>query len=276
IKTYIEENINALLNPDSISPQQVTTPRQGMNYAPLTDLDFEFPGDSGFNDPSNPANTDQKSMPSNQIGVDQQDPAAFMQDDQGFLGDDLLAQDFQSPAALKNPAVSTGDPRLYNPGIDPRVAPQRRDAFTLGRDGAGASQQFFQRAGQSMSAVPDPRTGVKGNAGGFVDSWNAPARGNYPVNMANQVAQQAMQIRLQKSQEVRTLINQLQVDEQKQASIKETMRNLDAMFELGKVTAHVYFQTHQLFTEKLITLGQEMQELRTQLSSMQYSQASRF
>ncbi|MHA1847315.1 MAG: hypothetical protein ACTSXU_06695 [Promethearchaeota archaeon] len=62
------------------------------------------------------------------------------------------------------------------------------------------------------------------------------------------------------------LVTALQSYKTKIYAINETLSNLEQKFESGKVSANVYFQTHQLFKEKLLLLKQEMQEIRRELS----------
>ena len=74
--------------------------------------------------------------------------------------------------------------------------------------------------------------------------------------------------RFEATQESRYLVQVLQSCEQKQASIQETLKNLEMKFESGKVAPSVYFQTHQLFSEKYFSITQEMQGIKQQLAKI--------
>ena len=83
--------------------------------------------------------------------------------------------------------------------------------------------------------------------------------------------QSRLEENMQKLQEKRYLLNNmLQSFENKHHSIQETLRNLEHKFELGKVAPNVYFQTHQLFSEKLYKVQKEMQELKIRLQKINH------
>ncbi len=273
IKAYIEENINALLNPGDTS-----TPASSGYYA------------------SPPATTFSGGMAGTASGTDMEfeqilnlagDDSQGMQDAQRTKGNSSYhAGGVQAGYATNSQAERYADP--YPPSSSQRFFRPVRD------QGQGQGQQVLDQAYpqvdpryQGQTFVPRPVTGVYGTpdmAPQGMGSWGSGMRLDVDVYqqqamqqqamqqqaMQHQaMQQQAMQSRLQKAQDVHMLMSQLQAIEQRMVSIKETMRNLEAKFELGKIAASVYFSTHQLFSEKMISLNQEDQELRQQLASMQ-------
>nr|MDO8118043.1 hypothetical protein [Candidatus Sigynarchaeota archaeon] len=71
--------------------------------------------------------------------------------------------------------------------------------------------------------------------------------------------------RMQRANQTKYLAAVMRSCEQKQIAIRETMKNLDYKFELGKIAPNVYFQTHTLFAERLVALDQEIQDIKVQL-----------
>ena len=252
IKTYIEENISALLNPGDMLVENLDN---ALTPAPQgKDMNFGMAGAQEF-EPSMGSsrglsyNNNMASMAGNQQNQPQYDmfssnprqqiPSQCFQDDLPVMGG-TQQQDYM----LKHPAISTGDPRSFTPT-------QQGIAFSQGNMARTMPAQGFQM-------YPD-EFGTNGNG-----------IGNMPAQIANQVQEQALQAALSKAQDIRLLVNQLQLAEQKQVSFQETLRNLEAKFETGKVAPGVYFETHQLFCQKLIELNQQIQQLRNHLNTMQY------
>ncbi|HME54707.1 MAG TPA: hypothetical protein VKM55_21045 [Candidatus Lokiarchaeia archaeon] len=261
IKTYIEENINALLNPGDIPMGNLDTAPSSM--AQNKDVNYGMAGTQEFepsaapsrgllyhNNAANMVASQQNQLNDifNDISRSQANSQGF-QDDFSLMGTSQQQPDYGQAPYLKHPAISTGDPR----------------AFTQTQQAMAFSQGNMARPLQSplLQGYPDDY------------SMNGNGSGNIPARIATQVQEQAMQAALSKAQDIRLLVNQLQSAEQKQVSFQETLKNLEAKFETGKISSMVYFETHQLFCQKLIELNQQIQQLRNQLNVMQY-QGTRF
>lgn len=157
-----------------------------------------------------------------------------------------------------DPAISSGDPRMFHP-----AAPRSRAPVHAWETGAG---QWHGHAPAPRPAFPGvPRMppapsmhddGARASSFPGNDRW-----GGAPLPRAREAI-------LAQTQESRYLVQQLQTCEQKQASIAETLKNLEGKFESGKVAPSVYFQTHQLFSEKYISISREMESIKSQLASM--------
>ncbi len=271
IKAYIEENINALLNPGDTSAmtapgQYVNSPasqfaRQQADAAAATDMELEqllnlADGDAFGQGPS--ASRAKGNSSYAPVGFSLDEPADPYADADMFppgnAQPDPVGQGY-----LKHPAVSTGDSRYFRPAC--------------GR-GQGQAQQVMSQAYQHVdtrfqSPAFAPRTAPAAYGSPDTGDWGFGTGGGMRQQNVDAYQQQVMQARVQKAQEVHMLMSQLQAVEQRIVSIRETMRNLEAKFELGKIAASVYFSTHQLFSEKMISLSQEDQELRQRLASMQ-------
>lgn len=261
IKTYIEENINALLNPGDLSMGNLESTPTSM--AQSKDLNFGIANTQEFepttissngllynNNATNSVANQQNQLNSifNSISRPQAASQGF-QDDLSLMGTSQQQPDYGQSPYPKHPAISTGDPRAFNQA-------QQTMAFSQGNTARPIQSPFLQMYPEDY--------GMNGNGSG-----------NIPARIANQVQEQAIQAALSKAQDIRLLVNQLQSAEQKQASFQETLKNLEAKFELGKLSPSVYFETHQLFCQKLIELNQQIQQLRNQLNVMQY-QGTRF
>ncbi|MEX2683889.1 MAG: hypothetical protein Q6373_020125 [Candidatus Sigynarchaeota archaeon] len=274
IKAFIEENINSLLNPCDTSPPTAPTQYAGSPVSQLTrnqasvaatsntELDqiLTIAGDNPFDQGPRSAGASPGSQ-----GIHNAHCGKYYVDGNMFPVDicqpDAAPQDF-----LTTPVIPNVDSRYYNPVCG---------------HGQGQTQQVLTQAYPQVDTrfqvpifAPQPATtAMYSSPATGMTSFGSNA-GTGSGNMQQGVdayQQQLMQARIQKSQEIRMLMNQLQAIEQRIASIKETMRNLEAKFELGKIAASVYFSTHQLFSEKMIALNQEGQELRRRLASIQTS-----
>ena len=273
IKAYIEENINSLLNPCDTSPssapgqyanspdaqlagsQSSATATSNLELDQILNIASDDIFDQGTRSrgatPGAPwihkANLGNHYADGNMFPIDNSQP-------------DVASQGF-----FTRPSVSTGDSRYYKP---------------MCGHGQGQAQQLQTQTNPQVDTrfqvptfAPWPAPAVYVSPGTDVmpHGWGIGTGNGIMQQGVDAYQQQLMQARIQKSQEVRILVNQLQAIEQRIVSIKETMRNLEAKFELGKIAASVYFSTHQLFSEKMIALNQEGQELRQRLASIQAS-----
>ncbi|MHA1684732.1 MAG: hypothetical protein ACTSUE_27585 [Promethearchaeota archaeon] len=125
----------------------------------------------------------------------------------------------------------------------------------------GARSRFAQASAPSNHMHQDGAFGSRAREGEY--------RQTRPVSAGNR-AQQAYQPNLRDGQrEIRYLMNMLKTYEHKIISIKQTLQNLETKFDRGKIGPNVYFQTHQLFKEKLVAIHQDMQQVKNQLYHMQ-------
>ncbi|MBN2150529.1 MAG: hypothetical protein JW839_03680 [Candidatus Lokiarchaeota archaeon] len=270
IKAYIEENINALLNPGDASALPTACQYMGgqpTGAAAATDIDMELEQvlDLAGNDtlrqgPTTSQATGNNMYPSGGLSLD---GLAGNYVDASFFPPGNAQPDPVSQGFLKHPAISTGDARFFRP--------------VYGR-GQGQSQQVVNQAYpqvalpfQAPSYAPGPASPACRPPAPIdaVPAWGLGTSNGVRQQSVDAYQQQVIQARIQKAQEIHMLMSQLQAVEQRIVSIKETMRNLEAKFELGKIAANVYFSTHQLFSEKMISLDHENQVLHQRLASVQ-------
>jgi hypothetical protein len=258
IKTYIEENINALLNAGDLEalaakPTGFYTVQDYAGHAgQANSLDPMMPT-NGF---SSGQESKQAYYPESQLDAARgtYDAIEYSRaanrppfDDFGGSG--------HTPVYPKDPAAVTGDPRDFNAYPDERYAPrgslqhqaQRPAYYAPARQQPPSYQQPIYHP-YTEQGSPSPRT--------------APASQAY-----EEYDQQAFQARAQKSQETMMIMNALAEAENREGSIQETLRNLESKFETGKVAPSVYFQTHQLFAEKLKDVHRQIEDIKRQLDT---------
>ncbi|NMC04775.1 MAG: hypothetical protein GYA24_06170 [Candidatus Lokiarchaeota archaeon] len=300
IKAYIEENINALLNPGDVSYPPVPGMQARAQATPFPagtgistassgmelETGMDFPGDDGYGHGMYGTGTKQAQNPLDMQGI-------YMQQDVQRPGNECTFADGYPRACYP----SDMHPFAGLPPTNPQPEPTWR-TFEIPPPMAvnnGCMPTFDSRQAQVQQVIdqpcpqypqPEPRYagspygcrpamnpyGMPDPGGVAPSTYPQQGMGTWSASQPggqNAYQQQYMQAKLQKAQEIRVLVGQLQTIEQRMISVKETMRNLEIKFETGKIPASVYFSTHQLFSEKMIALNQEGQELRQRLNSMQ-------
>ncbi|MFX0099297.1 MAG: hypothetical protein ACFFCS_06910 [Candidatus Hodarchaeota archaeon] len=267
IKVYIEENINALLSSDDgYGDRRTRTESQVDDYGttssmPMQEIDdfnIEF-NNWGANDGNrnpqegNPFNIFQDSMPEAQP-INQRDSieGAFSTSrydntmnkfaySRAPHNDQRLGIMRESTPAYQREAVPLPQ--------DPQETPIFGDIF---QDNYGGNE-FKGNIKKDFNTNTDP----KGFHGFHANNSRYPRVHPSGSNQS-----------MQKAQETRYLMSILRNYEHKQISLNETLKNLEIKFNLGKVAPNVYFQTHQLFQEKLIGVQQEILVIRSKLNRL--------
>ncbi len=279
IKSIIEDNINKLLS------QAAGTAFQALSQAAAQDQGFQRDGALFGHQVPSSFNPEETVFDGGlDVDVDGMD-AFFPPANQAGLGLGSTAGTPQAANARPpSPAISTGDFRNFthasqqeDPWFLPAVpqAPahqqdfQGQRAMQFQQHAQVQPQSRFQPAPQFRQAAPtmDQPAWNRIGSGVLQQEQSRAAQGTVAMHPQVQAMLQAHELdqRIQRSNQTKYLVAIMRNCEQKQNVIRETMRNLDYKFELGKIAPNVYFQTHTLFSERLVALDQQIQDIKMQL-----------